>query len=98
MTPRASVSGCEHPDFAARVDVNRLVDTCAFSADVRIECAACHEPFRFVGAFPVGLLPDQPATSVDGTELRVPIIPVSGGPIGSMGFRIRTGQPRSRPA
>jgi hypothetical protein len=80
---------CKHPDFLAGVTVNRLEDIGALSADIRIACAVCHEPFKFVGAMEVGLLPDQPATSADGTELRVPIIPASGGPTGSMGFRIR---------
>jgi hypothetical protein len=73
---------CQHPDFAATVDVNRLSDVGAFSADVRIECSACHEPFVFVGSLPTGLSPAEPMLSADGQELRAPIQPASWGRAG----------------
>ena len=65
---------CDHPDFAARVDVARLMDTGRFAADVRIKCVACGEPFRFLG-LAAGLSPYEPRVSVDGLELRAPIEP-----------------------
>lgn len=71
---------CEHPDFAAFVEVNRLTASdddptvVGFTAEIRIECAVCSEPFLFRGV-PVGMLPYRPAMSVDRMELRVPISP-----------------------
>jgi len=63
---------CKHEQFEAHVDVNRLSDTGRFSADVRIKCVQCGEPFRFLG-LPAGVDPDGPTVSVDGTEARMPI-------------------------
>lgn len=93
---------CTHQDFVANVDVNRLTASdddptvIGYSADVRIECLACHEPFVFVGA-PVGMLRTTPCMSVDGTELRAPIRPQSSDPhfgMGLAGFvaRVRAGE------
>lgn len=65
---------CEHKDFNASVRVNRLEDTGRFSADVRIQCAECEEPFRFLGV-PAGSSPYQPTVSIDGLDLRAPIEP-----------------------
>lgn len=93
---------CEHEDFSAVVEVNRLAASdddptiVGYSADVRVECASCGERFVFVGA-PVGLLPTKPACSVDGLELRVPLRPQSADPhfgMGLAGFaaRVREGE------
>jgi hypothetical protein len=70
---------CQHKEFDAVVDVTRLVDQTpiAFSADIRVRCATCGEAFAFIGDMPVGLLPNGPAVSPDGTELRVPLVPGS---------------------
>ena len=70
---------CEHLEFEARVEVGRLTEgeggkVTSFSADVRITCTDCGKPFLFVGV-PFGLSPNQPTVSVDGQELRCPIIP-----------------------
>ena len=65
---------CEHPDFIANVAVNRFPETGRFSADVKVECSACHEPFRFLGV-PGGLSWEVPRVSIDGCELRAPIEP-----------------------
>lgn len=67
---------CNHPDFCAFVTVNRIEDTGEFSADIRILCAVCGTPFRFLG-LPIGLRFDGAAASFDGTEARMAIIPVS---------------------
>lgn len=70
---------CTHPDFVARVDVNRIgrVEAGAveyFQADVRITCAACQVPFRFLG-LPAGLDMHGAAVSIDGEEARLAIAP-----------------------
>lgn len=65
---------CAHKDFEASVAVYRLLDTGRFSADVRIRCKECGQPFRFIGVR-AGLSPYEPRASVDATELRAPIAP-----------------------
>lgn len=83
------MSGCEHLDFAATVDVRRIVeylepgtegrapepgdDAVAFRADLRVECAHCHAAFGFRVA-DVGELADRPAASVDALEIHLPLI------------------------
>lgn len=42
-----------------------------------MRCAQCKEQFEFVG-LPAGSTPDAPTTSIDFTELRVPIRPNTG--------------------
>ncbi len=69
------MSECEHKEFEARVEVNRLEDVKQFAADVHIQCRDCGMPFRFLG-LPAGLRPERPAVSVDGTEARLPIAPL----------------------
>lgn len=63
---------CPHLNFSANVDVNRLEDSGRFSADVRIICADCGEPFRFLG-LPCGLDLNGAAVSADGTEAHLAI-------------------------
>lgn len=70
---------CDHEEFEAVVDVNRLTDVeggpvTAYSADVRIECTQCGEHFVFIGA-PMGLSPREPRTSVLGQIIHLPIKP-----------------------
>lgn len=70
---------CEHNDFTVEVDVNRLPAVEGgpierYSADVRIKCAECGVPFRFLG-LPAGLDLTGAATSVDGEEARLAILP-----------------------
>lgn len=73
---------CEHENFAANVEVNRLsaeeggpIDS--FTASVFIRCADCDEPMVFLGPMPCGDLPHEPAVNPDATELRLPIRPRS---------------------
>lgn len=68
------MSVCAHKDFVARVAVNRLEDTGCFAADIRVRCAECEEPFRFLGLSP-GVDFERPTVSIDGLELRCPIEP-----------------------
>jgi hypothetical protein len=72
---------CEHPDFAAHVSVNRLTDTeggpvTGYSADIKVSCAECGEPFRWTGV-PGGLTQAAPRCSLDQLELRAPLRPAS---------------------
>lgn len=74
---------CEHPHFKAQVAVHRLTDDAGpgspvtgYSADVRVECVACGEPFTFLGVS-AGVSRKLPMCSVDGTEARMPIQPRS---------------------
>lgn len=89
---------CPHMNFDVHAIVNRLSKTeggpiNAYSADIRIACHECGEPFRFIGA-PAGLQANRPCVSVDETELRAPIRPASSDPdfgLGIPGFAIRMG-------
>lgn len=70
------MSACAHKQFEARVNVVRLSDAGRgrFTTEINIRCAACKEPFRWLGAKP-GLSPYKPMVSIDGLELRAPIEP-----------------------
>lgn len=75
---------CPHEIFKVWAEVGRLADgedgpAGAYSAIVKISCAQCREPFRWIGA-QAGLRPDRPMVSVDETELRAPIRPASSDP------------------
>lgn len=70
---------CDHMNFRAEVRVGRLTDTeggrvTSYTANVRVECAECKLPFRFMG-LPAGSHPTEPRVSVDAIELRAPIEP-----------------------
>lgn len=88
---------CSHPDFAANVDVHRIVagdddpTVTGYYAEITLRCVECDEPFRWIGV-PAGLSPRHPACSPDETELRAPIRPASSDPdfgLGLPGFAIR---------
>lgn len=90
---------CLHENFAAEVDVNRLMDgdnghpetIIGYSADIRVRCADCGEPFRWTGV-KAGLLPSQPMCSIDETEMHAPLRPASADPdfgLGIPGFSVR---------
>jgi hypothetical protein len=65
---------CEHMNFRANVTVNRMPDVRRFNADVKINCADCGLPFRFIG-LPCGVDLNGAAVSVGGTEARLCIAP-----------------------
>lgn len=88
---------CEHENFAVEANVARLSDVedgpiNGFSADIKILCMDCGEPFVFIG-LPVGLDPRRPMSSLSGTELRAPIRPVSSpsdfGQVGKAAFEMK---------
>ena len=68
------VKRCKHEGFEAKVDVDRLVDTGRFMADIKIWCTQCEIPMRFIG-LPAGLDINGAAVSVDATEARMAIAP-----------------------
>lgn len=85
---------CEHEDFAAIAEVARVTNTEGgpvegYMLELRVECAACHEPFCFRG-LPLGLSHLSPTGSLDGTVLTAPIHPMSDptSGIGLPGFHV----------
>jgi hypothetical protein len=71
---REAVESCNHVEFEAKCEINRIVDTGTFAVDVQVRCAHCRELFRFLGT-PPGISYFRPMVSVTGTELRAPIEP-----------------------
>lgn len=65
---------CEHKNFRADVDVNRLEDTGQFMADIRIRCFECDLPFEFLG-LECGLDLHGARVSIDGQEAHIAIAP-----------------------
>ncbi|MGE0444534.1 MAG: hypothetical protein AB7P99_04845 [Vicinamibacterales bacterium] len=65
---------CAHEEFEASVAVGRILDVGKFTAELRVKCRQCGEPFRFVGV-PAGVSLDRATVSIDELELRVPIEP-----------------------
>lgn len=95
---------CEHLNFAAEVDVNRLPQVEGgpvkrYVADVRIRCVECGVAFRFIG-LPAGLDLNGAAVSIDATEAHLAIAPkgevVSVLEGGVVGFSIRNTTEDSR--
>lgn len=84
---------CKHENFHATVEVTRLTKDegggpYAFSADVKIQCAGCLLPFKFLG-LGVGMSSLEPLTDVTGQELHAPIVPVGREDmVGTLGYRI----------
>jgi hypothetical protein len=80
---------CLHENFDATVAVNRIAEDGqvphAYIADIRIECADCHEPFRWSG-LRAGVSFAKPRVSVDERELHAPLRPASADPDFGMGL------------
>lgn len=87
---------CPHLNWRAQVDVTGITEVeegpaVCYYADVKVWCEACDEPMVFRGA-PIGVGPDRPHLSADGTELRAPCVPKSWDPrsgLGLAGVRMR---------
>ncbi len=67
---------CGHKNFRTSVDVTRLEDIAAFCAEIRINCIDCGMVFRFKGC-PGGWNLHGPTISPGGTQLTIPIEPIS---------------------
>lgn len=70
---------CQHEDFESSFKVTRLTDyeggpATQYQADVRIRCAVCGLPFRFLG-LPAGVDLYGAAATADGEEGRFAILP-----------------------
>jgi hypothetical protein len=81
---------CEHEDFEAVVEVNRVTKVeggpvTGYSADIRVRCLNCGEPFRWTG-LRAGLSPARPMCSIDETVLVAPLRPASADPDFGMGL------------
>lgn len=93
---------CKHELFCASVSVNRLNredggPIVAYTADVRVSCHQCGQPFEFFG-LPVGYSAYRPAVSLDGQELRVPlVVPGTVPPEGLPGYSVRLTHPGEEP-
>jgi hypothetical protein len=79
---------CKHKNIETTTDISYLEDANRFTADIRIRCADCGTPFRFIG-LPAGLDLNGAAVSADGTEGRFAIAPksevlsmIEGAPVG----------------
>lgn len=81
---------CPHEDFQSFVAIARVAQDeggpiIGFSAEVRVTCIQCGEPFRFTGC-PAGVRPDRPTVSADERTLYAPIRPASADPDFGMGI------------
>lgn len=82
MTAADPDKPCPHTEFDAFVDVARITKSdddptvIGYSADIKVNCHDCGEPFRWTGA-PAGLSPAHPTCSVDETSLIAPLRPAS---------------------
>lgn len=87
---------CEHENFSVNADIGRLsmVDggpITHYCADVSVSCADCGQKFQFVG-LPLGCSAYRPTVSMDGLELRAPLMPEGVKvPDGIPGFDVRIG-------
>lgn len=71
---------CQHLNFHVYADCIRLADDnkpLRFMAEIKIECAECHEPFMFWGA-PAGFRFDGPSLDISGQTLSLPMKPWDG--------------------
>lgn len=79
---------CPHADqnvFAAvgrhvantPTELDPMPATTGFSADIRVWCRDCGEPFVWVGPMQLGVNPGQPTVDVEGTTLCAPLRPLS---------------------
>ena len=75
------MTACEHMNFKCNASIGRLTKTeggpvTGYCADIRVTCADCGLPFRFIG-LAAGNHFAEPRVSIDGTELRAPIEPAT---------------------
>lgn len=74
------VKRCNHPNFKVVANVFRLTDiddgpVTGFTTDIKVNCSKCDMPFQWLG-LAKGVATHEPMISLDGTELRAPIIPL----------------------
>jgi hypothetical protein len=72
------MSGCQHEDFEAMVEVARITDgpdedVVGFAAEVTIVCAVCRRSMGFRGLTP-GMPASEPGVTPDALTARLPLI------------------------
>jgi hypothetical protein len=88
-----ALEACPHMNFKADVAVGRLSEKDGgpithYCADITVKCAECGEPFEFIG-LPMGHSAYRPTVSIDGLELRQPLMPKGKKPPeGLIGFSV----------
>ena len=65
---------CQHRNFEAAVNVDRIEHIGQFVVEIEVWCKDCETPFTFEG-LPVGLDYTQPTVSLNLTEARLPMVP-----------------------
>jgi hypothetical protein len=100
------LKACPHENFNAIVNVNRIQKSdqepdaiIAYNAEIRISCRDCGQPLEFYG-LPVGVSPYRPTVSLDGQEMRAPLVlPGTVPPDGLAGFAVAftPGDPEKEP-
>lgn len=86
---------CPHMNFNSHANVGRISKSdgepdviVAYTVDFRITCRDCEQPFEFFG-LPNGFSYYRPTVSIDGQEMRVPlVIPGTEPPAGMAGFSV----------
>jgi hypothetical protein len=82
---------CPHENFAATIEVNRIVrseddsSVVAYYAEVSVRCEDCSEPFRWTG-LQAGMSPARPMCSVNERTLIAPLRPASADPDFGLGI------------
>ena len=85
---------CQHNEFSLEAGVGRLSrdeggPITHYCADIKVSCAECGLEFEWRGVSP-GMNAYEPRVSIDGLELRIPIMPPGKDiPKGLVGFEIR---------
>lgn len=85
---------CGHHNFRVEAEVGRILSDDGqeppthYHASIRLNCVDCGAAFEWQGV-PNGLSPYQPTVSLDGQELRIPVMPPGEVvPKGLPGFRV----------
>jgi hypothetical protein len=78
------LDNCEHNEFHASVDVQRLVNATdgpvvGYRADIKVKCGAYKTEFEWMGVNP-GLNAGYPTSDLSYTELTAPLRPVGSDP------------------
>ncbi|MEL6257863.1 MAG: hypothetical protein AAFQ67_02250 [Pseudomonadota bacterium] len=90
---KLSPEKCEHYNFETSCAIGRITSVeggpvAYFVAEIRIKCRDCGAQFQFHG-LPLGLSAYRPTVSIDGFELRAPIMPEGSKiPTGIAGFSV----------
>ncbi len=94
VMPEMPDEKCEHMNFLVNASIGRLSvveggPITHYSADIQVKCSECGQPLEFVG-LPLGTSAYRPTVSIDGLELRAPmVLPGTEPPKGLPGFSVR---------